>query len=109
MPIFMSIYHTLNVTYWCVSEGFFFLFKNFQGSLPNDFETIEGTIMKLFLMSLGEYKVSLSSWIVNIVITSEPIFASNLVYQFSSKRLEAQSAAVDFQRFSSILEGFLFV
>lgn len=42
-------------------EGFFFLFKNFRGDIPTDFETIEGTIMKLFLMSLGEYKVSSSS------------------------------------------------
>jgi len=39
-------------------EGFYFLFKNFQGSTPTDFATIEGTVMKLFLMSLGEFKVS---------------------------------------------------
>ena len=34
------------------------MFKNYQGSEPTDFETIQGTVMKVFLMSLGEYKVS---------------------------------------------------
>ena len=41
---------------YCVT-GFYFLFKNYQGDTQSDFATVGDTVMTLFEMTLGEYKV----------------------------------------------------
>ena len=38
--------------------GFYFLFKNYQTDSESDFATVGDTVMMLFEMTLGEYKVS---------------------------------------------------
>ena len=42
----------------CLSVAFYFLFKDFRGTEPTEFATIGGTVVLMFEMTLGEYKVS---------------------------------------------------
>lgn len=46
--------------------GFYFLFKKYQAESQSDFATVGDTVMMLFEMTLGEYKVSCPYQLVSL-------------------------------------------
>jgi len=69
----------LIIMYTLFLVGFFFLFKDIDNPNISTFKTIDGTIMQLFQMTLGDFKVRTSFLFLLLVPQHTPFELINLL------------------------------